>query len=49
MNSLERDHSDFMGNSELHRQPMQCKQQWGDMTLSGFMGNKSRSRILKTL
>ena len=28
---------------------MQCKQQWGNMTVSGCMGDKSRSRILKTL
>ena len=28
---------------------MQYKQQWGDMTVSECMGDKSRSRILKTL
>ena len=28
---------------------MQYKQQWGNMTVSECMGDKSRSRILKTL
>ena len=49
MNSLERDHSDFIANSELHRYPMQCKQHRVNMTVPGCKGDTSRRGILKTL
>ena len=45
MNSLERDHSDFIANSGFHRYPMQCKQHRGNMTVPGCKGDTSRRGI----
>ena len=45
VNSLERDHSDFIANSGFHRYPMQCKQHRGNMTVPGCKGDTSRRGI----